>query len=41
MAGQERAALRDAFVLGKHMMFRKYPEKFNAALDAFLEADPE
>ena len=26
----------ETFVLGNHMMFREYPEKFNAALDAFL-----
>jgi non-heme chloroperoxidase len=26
----------ETFVLGNHMMFREYPDKFNAALDAFL-----
>jgi pimeloyl-ACP methyl ester carboxylesterase len=26
----------ETFVLGNHMMFREYPEKFNAALDTFL-----
>ena len=26
----------ETFVLANHMMFREYPEKFNAALDAFL-----
>jgi non-heme chloroperoxidase len=27
----------ETFVLGNHMMLREYPEKFNAALDAFLD----
>ena len=27
----------ETFVLGNHMMFREYPEKFNAAVDAFLD----
>jgi non-heme chloroperoxidase len=26
----------ETFVLAKHMMFREHPDKFNAALDAFL-----
>ncbi len=26
----------EIFVLGNHMMFREYPDKFNGALDAFL-----
>lgn len=26
----------ETFVLGNHMMFREYPDKFNAALEAFL-----
>jgi non-heme chloroperoxidase len=26
----------ETFVLGNHMMFREYPDKFNGALDAFL-----
>jgi pimeloyl-ACP methyl ester carboxylesterase len=30
----------ETFALGNHMMFREYPDKFNAALDAFL-AKPE
>ena len=37
--GRPRTRRTQRFVLG-NMIFRKYPEKFNAALDAFLEADP-
>ena len=33
---RKNAPHSETFVLGNHMMFREYPEKFNAAVDAFF-----